>query len=316
MITFKFEEPIVEIESKINELKPRVAAEPSVAEEVSRLEQKLEKLLIKIYENLSAWERVQVARHGDRPKTPDYINALIEDFTPLAGDRLFGEDCAIIGGIGRLDGISVVALGQNKGHDTNERIKCNFGMPNPEGYRKARRLMQMADHFRMPLITFIDTAGAFPGVGAEERGQAEAIAKCLEESLKLNVPVISTVIGEGGSGGAIAIAVANHIAMLENSVYSVISPEGCASILWKSRENAAEAANALRLTAYDLLKLEIIDEIIKEPIGGAHRHNKKNIQLVGDTIKRALRNLLKGDISDFSEHRNKKFLAMGNAGLS
>jgi acetyl-CoA carboxylase carboxyl transferase subunit alpha len=316
MIAFKFEEPIVEIENKINELKPRVAAEPSIAEEVSRLEQKLEKLLIKIYENLSAWERVQVARHSDRPKTPDYINALIEDFTPLAGDRLFGEDCAIIGGIGRLNGTSVVLLGQNKGHDTNERIKCNFGMPNPEGYRKARRLMQMADHFRMPLITFIDTAGAFPGVGAEERGQAEAIAKCLEKSLKLNVPVISTVIGEGGSGGAIAIAVANHIAMLENSVYSVISPEGCASILWKSRENATEAANALRLTAYDLLKLEIIDEIIKEPIGGAHRHNKKTIQLVGDTLKRALSNLLKGDISDFSEHRNKKFLAIGNASLS
>ncbi|MDR1365795.1 MAG: acetyl-CoA carboxylase carboxyltransferase subunit alpha [Holosporales bacterium] len=315
MITFKFEEPIVDIENKINELKPRVAAEPSVAEEVSKLEQKLERLLIKIYEDLSAWERVQVARHSDRPKTSDYINALIEDFTPLAGDRLFGEDCAIIGGIGRLDGTSVVVLGQNKGHDTNERIKCNFGMPNPEGYRKARRLMQMADHFGMPLITLIDTAGAFPGVGAEERGQAEAIAKCLEESLKINVPIVSAVIGEGGSGGAIAIGVANHIAMLENSVYSVISPEGCASILWKSRENAAEAANALRLTAYDLLKLEVIDEIVKEPIGGAHRHNKKTIQLVGDTIKRALNNLIKGDISDFSEHRNKKFLAMGNAGL-
>ncbi|MDR1475291.1 MAG: acetyl-CoA carboxylase carboxyltransferase subunit alpha [Holosporales bacterium] len=313
MITLKFEEPIFEVEAKINKLRPRVAAEPSIAEEVSRLEQKLEKLLSKTYDNLSPWERVQVARHSERPKTPDYIEVLISDFTPLAGDRYFGEDPAMMGGIGRLDGTSVVVIGQNKGHDTNERIKCNFGMPNPEGYRKARRLMQMADRFNMPLITFIDTAGAFPGIEAEERGQAEAIAKCLETGFNLSVPIVSTVIGEGGSGGAIAIGVANHIAMLENSVYSVISPEGCASILWKSRENAVEAANALRLTAYDLLKLEVIDEIIKEPVGGAHRHRKKTIQIVGDTIKRSLSNLLNGNVSDFSEHRNKKFLAMGRA---
>ncbi len=301
---------MLEVEAKINELKPKMSHDSHIADEVLRLEQKLDKMTRKIYDHLTPWERVQVARHGERPKSPEYIADFIEDFTPLAGDRNFGEDKAIVGGIGRFDGQSVVIIGQNKGHDTAERVKCNFGMPNPEGYRKARRLMQMGDRFNMPIISLIDTAGAFPGVEAEERGQAEAIAKCLEEGLKVKSPIISIVIGEGGSGGAIAIGVANYMMMLENSVYSVISPEGCASILWKSRENAAEAANALRLTASELLKLKIIDEVIPEPLGGAHKHKKQTIQNVRLSLKNAFSQLNSSGISDFCIHRNNKVLGL------
>ena len=304
-----FEKPIAELESKIDGLRHLSSADGvSIAEEISRLQEKLGKQIRQLYAKLTPWQKTQVARHPNRPHCVDYIRGLITDFVPLAGDRLFGEDAAIVGGIGRFQGFSVVVIGQEKGHET--RMKHNFGMAKPEGYRKAIRLMRMADHFGLPIITFVDTAGAFPGIEGEERGQAEAIASCIDESLAVRVPLISCVIGEGGSGGAIAIATANRILMLENSIYSVISPEGCASILWRDGTQAQKAAEALHLTAADLKELNVIDEIIPEPVGGAHRGREEAVAAVGDAIYKHLQELLRMDRDMVRQDRQEKFLKM------
>lgn len=306
-----FERPIADLEGKVEELR-HIADEGdlNIAEEIKRLELKIEKLIKQIYQNLSPWQKVQVARHTNRPQFLDYANALFPDFIPLAGDRLFAEDRAIVAGLASLDGINVMVIGQQKGNDTETRLKHNFGMPKPEGYRKAQRLMLLAERFKLPILTFIDTAGAFPGLDAEERGQAEAIAKCIEVGLKVNVPVICIVIGEGGSGGAIAIGTGNRILMLENSVYSVISPEGCASILWRSATKASDAADAQKLTAQDLKKLKVIDEIIPEPLGGAHRNKEQAISLVKEVLSKHLKELKKQKAS-YRNERREKFLNMG-----
>jgi len=312
-----FEKPIAELEGKIEELRHLSDdGEISIVDEVERLQARVDKQLTQTYGKLTAWQKVQVARHPNRPHCLDYVNALITDFTPLAGDRAYAEDHAVIGGMGRLDGRSVVVLGQEKGHDTESRVKHNFGMARPEGYRKAQRLMDLADRFGLPVITFVDTAGAYPGIGAEERGQAEAIARSIESCLDLKVPVISLVIGEGGSGGAIAIAVADRILMLEHSVYSVISPEGCASILWRDGSHATDAANALKLTAQDLLALEVIDDIVPEPVGAAHRDRDATIRAAGAAISKNLAELAGVDGTVLRQQRREKFLKMGEtAGL-
>ena len=312
-----FEKPIAELEGKIEELRHLSDdGEINIAEEVVKLQAKADRLLRQSYGRLTAWQKTQVARHPDRPRLTDYLGDLIEDFAPLAGDRLFAEDRAIIGGIGRFRGFSTVILGQEKGADTDSRVKHNFGMARPEGYRKAQRLMHLAERFDLPIICLVDTAGAYPGVGAEERGQAEAIARCMEISLGLHVPMISVIIGEGGSGGAIALATANRLLMLEHSVYSVISPEGCASILWRSSEHAQDAAEALKLTAQDLHKLGIIDEIVPEPLGGAQRGRREAIDAVGAAIERHLFELCRHDGDTLRKQRREKFLQMGSKGLS
>ncbi len=312
MSHLEFEKPILELEGKITELRHvNNDDEVNIAEEINRMQTKADKLLKQTYSKLSAADKVQVARHQERPHTIDYINAIIDDFTPLSGDRNFAEDHALIGGIGRFRGRSCVIIGHEKGNDTQSRIKRNFGMARPEGYRKAQRLMKMADQFQIPVITLIDTAGAYPGLGAEERGQSEAIAKSIETCLRTEVPIISVVIGEGGSGGAIAIAVADKIYMLEHSIYSVISPEGCASILWKSGEYAKDAAAALKLTAQDLQELKLIDTIIKEPVGGAHRKKEEMISAVADQIEKGLEELTPWDKSEIIAARHKKFLQYG-----
>ena len=259
---------------------------------------------------------MQVARHPDRPHFSDYVAGLVEDFSPLAGDRLYAEDRAIIGGLGRFRGYSVVVIGHEKGRNTETRVRHNFGMARPEGYRKAQRLMRLADRFGLPVITLVDTAGAYPGIGAEERGQAEAIARSIETCLSIRVPLISVVIGEGGSGGAIAIATANRVLMLEHAIYSVISPEGCASILWRSGDQAREAAGALKLTAQDLLKLEVIDEIVPEPLGGAQRGKEQTIEAVGAAVERHLHELRRHEGAALRELRRDKFLNMGRKGLA
>ncbi len=312
-----FEKPIAELEGKIEELRHLSSdGEVNIAEEVGKLQAKADKLLRQTYGKLTPWQKVQVARHANRPHTQDYIDALIEDFTPLAGDRAFAEDLAIIGGLGRFRGRSVVLLGHEKGADTDGRVKHNFGMARPEGYRKAQRLMQLAGRFHLPLVTFIDTPGAYPGIDAEARGQAEAIARSIEVCLSLKVPFVSVVIGEGGSGGAIALATANTVLMLEHSIYSVISPEGCASILWRDGERAAEAAEALRLTAQDLMDLEVIDGIVSEPIGGAHRSRELTINSVGDAIDKALSELCGLDGGILKAKRRDRFLEVGKKELS
>lgn len=311
-----FEKPIAELEGKIADLRHMGDGDGiNIAEEVSRLQAKADKRLREIYAKLSPWQKTQVARHPDRPHCLDYIEALVEDFQPLAGDRAFGEDHAVIGGIGRLNGRSVMIIGQEKGHDTETRVKHNFGMAKPEGYRKARRLMYMADRFGLPVVTLVDTAGAYPGVGAEERGQAEAIARSIEACLDIRVPLVSVIIGEGGSGGAIALATGNVVLMLEHSIYSVISPEGCASILWRSGDQAQAAAEALRLTAQDLHRLKVIDEVIAEPLGGAHRDRQAAMQAVGTAIERHLAGLVKDDRGVLRARRRDKFIAMGREGL-
>lgn len=311
-----FEKPIAELEGKIADLRHMSDGDGiNIAEEVSRLQSKADKRLREIYAKLTPWQKTQVARHPDRPHCLDYIEALVEDFQPLAGDRAFGEDHAVIGGIGRMHGRSVMVIGQEKGHDTETRVKHNFGMAKPEGYRKARRLMYMADRFGLPVVTLVDTAGAYPGVGAEERGQAEAIARSIEACLDIRVPLVSVIIGEGGSGGAIALATGNVVMMLEHSVYSVISPEGCASILWRSGDQAQTAAEALRLTAQDLHRLGVIDEIIGEPMGGAHRGRETTIEAVGAAIERHLAALVKEDRGVLRARRRDKFIAMGREGL-
>jgi acetyl-CoA carboxylase carboxyl transferase subunit alpha len=264
---------------------------------------------------LTPWQKTQVARHPDRPHTVDYLKAMIDDFMPLAGDRSFGEDSAVIGGLGRFQGRSVMVIGLEKGRDTETRIKHNFGMARPEGYRKARRLMELADRFGIPIITFVDTAGAYPGVDAEERGQAEAIARCIDTCLNVRVPLIALVIGEGGSGGAIALATGNVVLMLEHSIYSVISPEGCASILWRDNEQAKTAAEALRLTAQDLERLGVIDGIIPEPIGGAHRQTEATFAAVREAIDMHMNQLVRIDAGQLRARRRDKFLQMGRNGL-
>jgi len=313
----EFEKPIAELEGKIEELRHLTGSpEVNIAEEVGKLQKKVEKLLVTTYAKLTPWQKTQVARHHDRPHAVDYIAELFEDFTPLAGDRGFAEDAAIIGGIGRFQGTSVVVIGTEKGSGTESRVKHNFGMARPEGYRKAQRLMKLADRFGLPVITLVDTAGAYPGVDAEARGQAEAIARSIQVSLGLEVPIISLIIGEGGSGGAIALATANRVIMLEHSIYSVISPEGCASILWRDGDLAQDAATALKLTAQDLYALGVIDVVVTEPVGGAHREKAKVFEAVAGAIADALDSLSKLDGAALKKDRREKFLAIGKKGLS
>ena len=311
-----FEQPIAELESKIEELRHLSDAdEINIAEEVERLEVKSDRLLRQTYGNLSPWQKVQVARHPERPHSSDYVSGLIEDFVPLAGDRVFAEDQAILGGLGRFRGRTVIVLGHEKGGDTDGRVKHNFGMARPEGYRKAKRLMELADRFRLPVVTLVDTAGAYPGVGAEERGQAEAIARSIETCLEVSVPLISIIIGEGGSGGAVALAAADRVLMLEHAIYSVISPEGCASILWKDGSYAEQAADALKLTSADLAKLGVVDQVIDEPLGGAHRAPGEMIEAVGDALEPVIYALASEDRDNLRAMRRRKYLNIGKKGL-
>ena len=313
-----FEKPLAEIEGKAEELRAMARQNPEtdVEKEATALDRKAENMLRDLYKALSPWRKCLVARHPDRPHCKDYIEALFQEYTPLAGDRNFADDHAIMGGLARLHDRPVMVIGQERGHDTKSRIARNFGMARPEGYRKAVRLMDMAHRFGLPVITLVDTPGAYPGKGAEERGQSEAIARATQKSLEIGVPVVSVVIGEGGSGGAVALASANRIAMLEHSVYSVISPEGCASILWKDSEKMREAAEALRLTAQDLHKLGVIDRIIAEPLGGAQRDRAATIKAVGDALDAMLSDLVDQPAQALREARRRKFLDMGNRGLA
>ena len=312
MSQLDFEKPILELEGKITELRHvNSDSQINIAEEIFRMQNKANRLLRTTYSKLTAEQKVQVARHQERPHMRDYVGSMIENFMPLAGDRCFAEDQALIGGLGRFNGRSCIIMGHEKGHDTDSRIKHNFGMARPEGYRKAQRLMNMASQFQLPVITLIDTAGAYPGLGAEERGQSEAIAKSIETCFRTDVPIISIIIGEGGSGGAIAIAVADKVYMLEHSTYSVISPEGCASILWRDGSYAKEAATALKLTAQDLKDFKLIDGIIAEPIGGAHRNKKAMIKSVSTQIEKALNELTPWDRTTMMKNRRDKFLKFG-----
>ncbi|HCX14646.1 MAG TPA: acetyl-CoA carboxylase carboxyl transferase subunit alpha [Rhodospirillaceae bacterium] len=307
-----FEKPIAELEGKIAELRHLSDADGlNIAAEVGRLQSRVEKDLRSAYAKLTPWQKTQVARHPDRPHALDYIKALVEDFMPLAGDRHYAEDEAVVGGLGRFKDRSVMVIGLEKGRDTETRIKHNFGMARPEGYRKARRLMELADKFNIPIITLVDTAGAYPGIGAEERGQAEAIARCIDCCLSLRVPLISVVIGEGGSGGAVALATGNVVLMLEHAIYSVISPEGCASILWRDGDKAKAAAEALKLTAQDMQALGVIDGIIPEPLGGAHRASKAAFTAVRDAVDMHLKELIRIDGVQLRARRRNKFLQMG-----
>ena len=311
-----FERPIAELEGKIEELRHlSTTSELNIADEVGRLESTANRLLRQTYSRLTPWQKVHVARHPERPHCLDYIGGLITEFVPLCGDRAFAEDPAIVGGIGRFRGRSVLVLGTEKGADTEARLKHNFGMARPEGYRKARRLMRLADRFGLPVLTLVDTAGAYPGIDAEARGQAESIARAIETCLDIKVPFVASVIGEGGSGGAIALAAGNTVLMLENAIYSVIPPEGCSAILWRDGEHAQEAAEALRLTAQDLLRLGVVDHIVAEPLGGAHRLPKEAVDALGAAIDEALRPLLGLDGNALRDQRREKFLAMGQRGL-
>jgi len=308
-----FEKPIAELEGKIEELRQlaQTDATASIDDDVGRLQAKVAQLLRETYAKLTPWQKTQVARHPARPHFSDYVHRLIEDFTPLAGDRLFGEDRAVIAGLGRFRGRSVAIVGHEKGSDTKSRLTHNFGMAMPEGYRKAQRVIELADRFGLPLLSFVDTAGAYPGVGAEERGQAEAIARSTQSCLSLRAPFVATIIGEGGSGGALAIATANKVFMMEHATYSVISPEGCASILWRNSEKAQDAAAAMKITAQDLLEFKVIDGIVAEPPGGAHRAPEEAIEAAGDTVERALRELEPYAPEELKRLRREKFLAMG-----
>lgn len=315
-VFLEFEKQIADIEGKIEELRHLSnAGDFNIVDEIAKLQTKVDKLVRQTYGNLTAWQKVQVARHPDRPQFFDYLDGLIKDFLPLSGDRCFAEDQAIIGGLGQLGGRSVMVIGLQKGNNLDARLRHNFGAARPEGYRKAKRLMELADRFNLPIVTFVDTAGAYPGIDAEERGQAEAIARSIEACLRVRVPLVSVVIGEGGSGGAIALAVANTVLMLEHAVYSVISPEGCASILWRSSTKAPEAAEAQKLTAQDLNMLGVIDLIIPEPMGGAHRHPQEAIKAVGRALEAALDRLKHMDGDSIQEHRANKFLSIGTKGL-
>ncbi|PPD00456.1 MAG: acetyl-CoA carboxylase carboxyl transferase subunit alpha [Hyphomicrobium sp.] len=308
-----FEKPILELENKVAELKAlqKDGTGPQIADEITKLEQKAKAALLDTYQKLTPWQKTLVARHPERPHCLEFINGLIEDFTPLAGDRYFAEDEAIVAGVGRFRGRSVLVMGHEKGSDTESRIKHNFGMAKPEGYRKAVRLMELADRFNLPVITFVDTPGAYPGIGAEERGQAEAIARSTECCLKLGVPMVTVVVGEGGSGGAIAIATANRILMLEHAIYSVISPEGAASIIWRDSNKKEEAATNMKITAQDLDQLGVIDVIIKEPAGGAHRDRESVIIATGNAIARALSEFDGKSPDEVRRQRHDRFLSIG-----
>ncbi|MCX8255073.1 Acetyl-coenzyme A carboxylase carboxyl transferase subunit alpha [Beijerinckiaceae bacterium RH AL1] len=308
-----FEKPVADIDAKIDELRQLNlnGDAPAIGEEMVRLESRSAKALADLYATLTPWQKTQVARHPQRPHFSDYVKAMITDFTPLSGDRVFGEDEAIVGGFGRFRGRSVCIMGQEKGSDTDSRIKHNFGMARPEGYRKAARLMQLADRFGLPIISLVDTPGAFPGIDAEERGQAEAIAHSIDVCLGVGVPNVAAVIGEGGSGGAIAIAACNKVLMLEHAIYSVISPEGASSILWREAGRAEDAATSMKITAQDLLRFGIIDAIVSEPTGGAHRDPAKCIESTGNAIEAALRELGPLDREALRAARTDKFLAMG-----
>ena len=309
-----FEKPVQDLEGQILELRRLADAGEAVdvGDEIRRLEKRAQDALRDLYRALTPWQKAQVARHVDRPHCLAYINALMTDFTPLAGDRTFGEDQAIVGGLARFRGEAVAVIGQEKGSDTKSRLTHNFGSARPEGYRKAVRIMELADRFGIPLICLVDTAGAYPGIGAEERGQAEAIARSTSACLALKVPTVSVIIGEGGSGGAIAIATANRVYMLEHAIYSVISPEGAASILWHDSTRARDAATSMKITAQDLLELKIIDEIIAEPLGGAHRGPADAITKTGETIAKGFEELAASN-ADFREQRREKFLAIGRS---
>jgi len=312
-----FEKPIAELESKIDELRKMSEAEDlNIAEEVAKLTEKADRQLRATYAKLTAWQKTQVARHPERPKANDFIRALITDWTPLAGDRAFADDAAILSGMGRFRGRSVVVLGTEKGVDTESRVAHNFGMARPEGYRKARRLIELAGRFGLPVLTFVDTSGAFPGVDAEARGQAEAIARSIEACLDAPVPVVATIVGEGGSGGAIALAAGDAVLMMEHAVYSVISPEGCAAILWKDAAQAATAAEALKLTAEDLKRLKLIDTVVPEPLGGAHRDPEAAIAAVGEAVQAALAPLLDVDAAVLRARRWEKYLEMGREAIA
>ncbi|MBK4214749.1 acetyl-CoA carboxylase carboxyltransferase subunit alpha [Paracoccus caeni] len=319
MVYLDFEKPLADIEGKAEELRAMAQkgeGAVDVEKEAAALDKKSGDLLRDLYKNLDPWRKTQVARHPDRPHCSDYIAALFTEYTPLAGDRAFGDDHAVMGGLARFNDTPCVVIGHEKGNDTKTRISHNFGMARPEGYRKAIRLMDVANRFGLPVITLVDTPGAYPGKGAEERGQSEAIARCTEKCLQIGVPLVSVIIGEGGSGGAVAFATANRIAMLEHSIYSVISPEGCASILWKDAERMREAAEALRLTAQDLKKLGVIDRIISEPVGGAQRNPSEAIQAVGAEIALMLKDLEGKKRAELIKDRRHKFLDMGSKALA
>ncbi|MEM9495564.1 MAG: acetyl-CoA carboxylase carboxyltransferase subunit alpha [Pseudomonadota bacterium] len=321
----EFEKPVADLEGRIEDLRQMnnegAADGVDVQEEIERLQAKADHLLGEAYGKLTRWQKAQVARHAARPHFSDYIEYLVEDFTPLAGDRAFGEDAAILGGPARLRGRSIMLIGHEKGADTASRVQHNFGMARPEGYRKAMRLMEMAERFNLPVVTLVDTPGAYPGRGAEERGQAEAIASCTEKTLGLGAPVISVIVGEGGSGGAVALAAGNRVLMLEHSVYSVISPEGCASILWKDaagkgEAKAPDAAEAMKISAQDLLSFGVIDTIVPEPVGGAHRDISLTVERLGDALEEAVRDLEGLAPDALRAQRREKFLAIGRVGLN
>ncbi len=314
MMTFlDFEKPIAELEGKIRDLRKLSGSDDGVdlSDEVDRLESKRDRMLGETYAGLSPWQKTQVARHPERPHFCDIVARLFTDFVQLAGDRGFGEDTAIMGGLARLSGRPVLVMGHEKGADTASRIRHNFGMARPEGYRKAIRLMDIADRFGLPVITLVDTPGAYPGIGAEERGQSEAIARCTERCLNLGVPVVSAIVGEGGSGGAVALAAGNRVLMFEHAVYSVISPEGCASILWRTADKAQDAATALKITAQDLLKLGVCDDIVPEPLGGAHREPYRAIDSLGKALENALAGMDGLSSDKLRQVRRERFLAIG-----
>jgi acetyl-CoA carboxylase carboxyl transferase subunit alpha len=313
----EFEKPIAALEGQIRELRSvgKESGGVDIIEEIHKLEGKVSQQIEKLYGNLDAWQKTQVARHPMRPHCSDYIKALVEDFVPLSGDRLFSEDHAIVAGLGRWQGQRVAVLGHEKGADTQARVKHNFGMARPEGYRKAIRVMDMAERFNLPVVTLVDTAGAYPGIGAEERGQSEAIARCTDKCLQIGVPFVSVIIGEGGSGGALALATASRIVMLEHSIYTVASPEACASILWRSSSEADQAAAALKVTAQDLSKLGVIDRILREPLGGAHRDRERMMADVGMAVSEELAQMASLSARDLIDQRRQKFLDMGRTGI-
>ncbi len=314
----EFEKDLIELQGKVAELEAlsKTSNSKNIKNEIDDLHKKSEKVLKDLYDNLSPWKKCQVARHPDRPHSLEYINSLIKEFTPLSGDRNFAEDLAIVGGIGRLKDIPIVVIGHEKGNSTENRLKRNFGMARPEGYRKAVRLMKLADKFQLPVVTFIDTPGAYPGKGAEERGQAEAIARSTQTCLEISVPIISVIIGEGGSGGAVALASANSVIMLEHSIYSVISPEGCASILWKNSDKMKEAADALKLTAQNLKEIGVVDYIVSEPLGGAHRDKEKIISDVEQIIFKEIDKFKTMSPKQIKKSRTEKFIEMGTISIS
>ncbi|MEM7663998.1 MAG: acetyl-CoA carboxylase carboxyltransferase subunit alpha [Pseudomonadota bacterium] len=313
-----FEKPVAELEAKIQELEALSATEgrPSISDELEKMRTKSARQLKDLYADLSAWHKTQVARHPERPHYSDYLDGLFEEYQELAGDRVFGNDEAVLGGLAKFNGRSVVVIGHEKGRNTETRLKHNFGMAHPEGYRKAIRLMNLAEKFKLPVLSFVDTAGAYPGKAGEERGQAEAIARSTERCLTLPTPMVSLIVGEGGSGGAIAIAAANKVAMMEHAIYSVISPEGCASILYRDAAKAKDAAEAMKITSNHLMKLHVVDEVVKEPVGGAHRDPQKSIKDAGRVIEKLLKPLTKLSSEELIRQRRERFYAIGREGFS